>query len=224
MIFNYVKLEFQISLEKTVSDVETYSHSGLAEQRCLLAIPVVFRAWLWAHTQTWGVWAGVLPQLLMLWGFIEMFLHCIKYVPGLLQTWSLPCVTLQDTDDRARPWSPAGVMESALRLMALSCVICVEWVVPECTAEHRLSNRNRLTGTQFSSQGYLLQPSLPLPLESIQERQLSSVSCPLQGVGELCSKAGCPGGEQSSKWARDRDRPRVGAEEKQDRAKNRLGE
>lgn len=200
----------------------TYAQTGLAEQRCFLAIPGVLRTRLWAHTQTWDVLVGVLPQLLRCWGVLLKCSFIIKYLPDLLQTWSLPCVTLEDTDDRGLGpqlvwWGPPW------RLMALSCVICTGWAVPECTAEDRLSNRNRLTGAPFSSQGCLLQQFLPLPWWNIQERQLSSGSCPLQGVGEMCSKAWWPAGEQPSKQARDRDRPRVGVEEKQNRVKTDWG-
>lgn len=81
--------------------------------------------------------------------------------------------------------------------------------MPECTAEHRLSNRNRLTGTRFSSQGCLLQQSCHCPDEYPgKAAELSLLSSP--GCRRACSKAGCPGGEQPSQQARDRDRPRVG--------------
>lgn len=198
----------------------TCAQPGLAEQRWPLAIPVVLRTRLWAHTQTWDVCegGGFFPSSWRC-GVLLKCSYIIKYLPDLLQTWSLPCVTLQDTDDRARPWSQLERWGPPWRLMALSCVICVGWAVPECTAEPRLSNRNRLTGAWFSSQGFLLQQSLPLPWWSNQERQLSSVSCPLQSVGELCSKAWWPAGRQPSKQARNRDRPRVRVEEKQGRAK-----
>lgn len=80
-------------------------------------------------------------------------------------------------------------------LVAPQLVIYIGCDAPECTAEQRLSNRNRLTGAWLSSRGCLLHLSLPLHWWNTLEKQLSSVSLAgkkLPCTGELQCKAWGP--------------------------------
>lgn len=133
MIFNDKKFEFQISLEKESVRHQGFSPNWIYWAEVPLGQPTCAEHQaLSRHPSIVGVFpscwcSGVLFRC----SFIN------KHLPDFLQRWSLPCVTLQDTRDRARTWSPAVVHGVPLGASGsiVSCLHCLRHAWVHCRAE-----------------------------------------------------------------------------------------
>lgn len=142
MIFSDKKFEFQISSKKSVSDIRAFPQAGLAGQRQLLASMGALNARLRAGTQTkWGSSSAAEAV-----SFYSNFILSIN----IFQTFwrdeasRVSHFSLHVTD--GGPGPQLAYTGCPSELMAPQLVIYIGCDAPECTAEQRLSNRNRLTG------------------------------------------------------------------------------